>query len=332
MIKLLRIPFPTEQFFQVFEKYNQTVFPMQFALILAAIAAVTLATNPKPFANKIISGLLGFLWLWAGVAYHLIFFTKISPPAYFFGASFVFQGLLFLYEGVLRNRLSFLASRRFHGIIGAILIVYALAIYPLIGYALGRTFPTSPTFGVPCPTTIFTFGLLLWTDKRFPLSLLIVPILWSIVGTSAALSFGIKEDFGLLVAGTIGTASIIWRNLTPKMEFNMESETKLTLIKIIHTAIWVFFNFVIFYMLYAAIANKLDLWLWIGYGFVSLEGVILLTFRFVCPLSMMARKYSNSTKDNFAIYLPNWLSKYTFLIYTTICTIVLIITIYQTLN
>ncbi|WP_414541485.1 DUF6064 family protein [Nostoc sp. CCY0012] len=28
--------------------------------------------------------------------------------------------------------------------------------YPLIGYALGRIFPTSPTFGVPCPTTIFT--------------------------------------------------------------------------------------------------------------------------------------------------------------------------------
>jgi hypothetical protein len=112
----------------------------------------------------------------------------------------------------------------------------------------------------------------------------------------------------------------------------MKSETKLTLIKIIHTAIWIFFNFVIFYMLYAALANKLDIWLWIGYGFVSLEGLILLTFRFVCPLTLIARKYSNSTKDNFAIYLPNWLSKYTFLIYTTIFSIATIITIYQLLN
>lgn len=85
-------------------------------------------------------------------------------------------------------------------------------------------------------------------------------------------------------------------------------------------------------MLYAAIANKLDIWLWIGYGFVSLEGLTLLTFRFVCPLTLIARNYSNSTKDNFAIYLPNWLSKYTFLIYTTICAIVLIITISQLLN
>jgi hypothetical protein len=56
----------------------------------------------------------------------------------------------------------------------------------------------------------------------------------------------------------------------------MKIETKLTLIKIIHTAVWIFFNFVIFYMLYAAIANKLDLWLWIGYGFVLLEGLTFL--------------------------------------------------------
>jgi len=112
----------------------------------------------------------------------------------------------------------------------------------------------------------------------------------------------------------------------------VENKTKLMLIKIVHTAIWIFFNVVILYMLYAAIANKLDIWLWIGYGFVSLEGLTLLTFRFVCPLTLIARNYSNSTKDNFAIYLPNWLSKYTFLIYTTICAIVLIITIYQILN
>ena len=118
----------------------------------------------------------------------------------------------------------------------------------------------------------------------------------------------------------------------------MKSETKLTFIKTIHTAIWVFLNFVIFYMLYAAMptaasyANKIDVWLWIGYGFVFLEGLILLTFKLHCPLNLLARKYSNSPKDNFDIYLPSWLAKYTKLIYTTIFAIILIITIYQILN
>ena len=112
----------------------------------------------------------------------------------------------------------------------------------------------------------------------------------------------------------------------------MESKTKLTLIKSIHTLIWIFFNVVIFYMLYAAITNKLDRWLWIGYGFIALEGLILLTFQSHCPLNLLARKYSHSTQDNFDIYLPSWLAKYTKLIYTTIFAIVTIITIYQMLN
>ncbi len=212
----LGIPFTIEQFFQVFEKYNQAIYPIQFVLILIAVVVIVLAASRKPSRNKIISGLIGFLWLWTGIVYHLIFFTAISPPAYLFGTLFIFQGLLFLYEGVARSRLSFRAGRGFDGILGAVFMAYALVIYPLIGYGLGRIFPVSPTFGAPCPTTIFTFGLLLWGNRRVSLSLLIIPVLWSIVGTSAALSFGVKEDFGLIVAATMGTAAIVRRNLTLK--------------------------------------------------------------------------------------------------------------------
>ncbi|HTL90067.1 MAG TPA: DUF6064 family protein [Leptolyngbya sp.] len=208
-MKATGIPFTTEQFLQVFEKYNEAIYPIQFALILVAIMAIALAVSRKSFANKTISGLLGFLWLWTGVIYHLTFFTKISPPAYVFGVLFVFQGFLFLPEGAVKNCLSFRITQKFYGILGAIFITYALVIYPLIGYALGQIFLSSPTFGTPCPTTIFTLGLLLWADKKVPLRLLIIPVLWSIAGTSAALNFGIKEDFGLIVAGTLGTASIL---------------------------------------------------------------------------------------------------------------------------
>ena len=112
----------------------------------------------------------------------------------------------------------------------------------------------------------------------------------------------------------------------------MENNIKLILIKVVHTLIWVFFNFVIFYMLYAAIANKLDLGLWMGYAFVFLEGLTLLTFKNHCPLNILARKYTNSQKANFDIYLPSWLAKYTKLIYTTIFAIICIITLYQILN
>ncbi len=94
----------------------------------------------------------------------------------------------------------------------------------------------------------------------------------------------------------------------------MHISTKLIVVKFIHTLIWVFFNIVIFYMLYAVIQNKLDIWLWIGYGLIFLEGLTLLVFKFFCPLTLIARRYSDSQEDNFDIYLPNWLAKNTKLI------------------
>jgi hypothetical protein len=112
----------------------------------------------------------------------------------------------------------------------------------------------------------------------------------------------------------------------------MQNETKLTIVKAIHTVIWLFFNFVIFYMLYAAVAGKLDRWLWIGYGLFVLEGAVLLAFKLSCPLTLVARKYSNSTQDNFDIYLPNWLAKYNKPIYMAILAMVGLITVYQLLK
>jgi hypothetical protein len=70
-------------------------------------------------------------------------------------------------------------------------------------------------FGVaPCPTTIFTFGLLLWTRGRVPGWLLAVPTLWALIGFTAALTLGILEDTGLLVAGLLGTGLLLYRNRT----------------------------------------------------------------------------------------------------------------------
>lgn len=111
----------------------------------------------------------------------------------------------------------------------------------------------------------------------------------------------------------------------------MRKEEKLRLIKIVHTVIWVFFNVVIFYMLYAVITNKIDLWLWIGYGIILLEVLTLLAFKMYCPLTVWARSYSDSTKDNFDIYLPNWLAKYNKLIYTVIMAIITVLTVIRVL-
>ncbi|TSJ47967.1 hypothetical protein [Fluviicola chungangensis] len=112
----------------------------------------------------------------------------------------------------------------------------------------------------------------------------------------------------------------------------MKNEGKLRVIKTVHTAIWFFFNVVIFYMLYAVITNKIDRWLWIGYGLFILEGIILLVFKFFCPLTVLARRYSDSAKANFDIYLPDWLAKYNKTIYTSILGVIIVITLVRLLK
>lgn len=80
------------------------------------------------------------------------------------------------------------------------LLIYAMVLYPAIGWALGHRYPAAPTFGLPCPTTIATLGLLLWTAERPPVVAVVIPWLWCLIGTIAAIQLGVAEDLGLPVA------------------------------------------------------------------------------------------------------------------------------------
>ncbi len=212
------MPFTAQQFFEVFTQYNQFIFPMQFALVWAAFGAVLLAISRERRAGQIISGVLAFLWLWAGIVYHLIFFTRINSGAYIFGAMFVAEGVFLIYEGIVNKRLDFRFKLEADTVCGAVLMTYALLIYPVTGYLLGRVFPSSPTFGAPCPTTIFTFGLLLWAGRSLPLYLLVLPLLWAVIGSTATWHFGIAEDFGLPVAALVTGFLVFRRQFEPPEE------------------------------------------------------------------------------------------------------------------
>ncbi|MBK9013815.1 MAG: hypothetical protein IPM82_06860 [Saprospiraceae bacterium] len=197
----MELPFTLEQFLEVFRQYNLGVFPIQFLFLLLAVAVLAFAIWPKKNAGRAISAILGLLWLWMGIVYHWGYFAGINKAAYFFGVAFVAQGGLFLAKGALRNQLNFSHRPTPAVWAGSAMMLYSLVIYPLLGHILGHSYPASPTFGLPCPTTIFTLGILLWLDKKPPFYLLFIPLAWSVIGTVAAFKLGIREDIGLAVAG-----------------------------------------------------------------------------------------------------------------------------------
>jgi hypothetical protein len=88
------------------------------------------------------------------------------------------------------------------------LIIYAL-LYPALALAEGHAFPRTPTFGVPCPTTLLTIGWLLAADAPWPAAVALIPIGWALVGGSAALLFGVRTDLMLWVAGAVLATSIL---------------------------------------------------------------------------------------------------------------------------
>lgn len=198
----MNYPFSAEQFIGVMIKYNDAVWPMQVVFYLLALVTLFLIFRPSQTSSKIISAILGMFWLWMGIVYHWSFFAEINPAARVFGAMFVLEGILFVYYGLIRDKLSFKFDKSSRGYIGLGLAVVGLLIYPIVGYVMGHRFPGNPTFGLPCPTTIFTLGLLL-LSTAYSKRLIVIPFLWSLVGFMAAVSFGIKEDVLLLLSGLI---------------------------------------------------------------------------------------------------------------------------------
>jgi hypothetical protein len=195
----MRLPFTNEEFFDVLAAYNAACWPVVVALWAASVVAVVALLSSRASYDRWISVLLVIQWAWSAVAYHIAFFTRINPAAWLFAALFLLQAALFARSGLIRRDLSFNMSGTPWATFGWILIVYAL-LYPAITIAEHGSMTRVPTFGLPCPTTIFTAGLLLRAASP-PRSLLIVPILWSAIGGSAAFLLGVSADYALPVAG-----------------------------------------------------------------------------------------------------------------------------------
>jgi hypothetical protein len=199
------LPFSVEEFFAVFADYNESIWPMQWVLLAIAIAIVALTMSRLAHKNRLIDFSLAFLWAWMGVAYHLIQFTRINPAAYVFSAAFVGQGALFVWHGVAGKPLAVSYRPGLRTAAGTAMLAYALIAYPALNSFLGHVYPHRPTFGAPCPTTIFTLGLLTLARGRHQHTLSIIPLLWSLIGGSAAYLLGVWQDIGLLVTGLIAT-------------------------------------------------------------------------------------------------------------------------------
>lgn len=208
-------PFTAEQFFAVFRRYNEAVWPAQIGLIAAGLFTAFAAYRANARRSwpwtRVALALLAALWLWSGVVYHKMFFASMTPAGEIFGSLFIAQaGLLLLC--LWQNGSALEPTSRASIVVSLVLIAYALLLYPLLGLAAGQRYPALPTFGVPCPTTIFTFGIFCLLPALIPRFAIAVPVLWTLIASYAAFGFGVHEDLGLIVSAV--TAMIVLHHET----------------------------------------------------------------------------------------------------------------------
>lgn len=208
-------PFTREAFFEVFADYNAAIWPAQIAALVIGAAAIAQICFQPDHSSRSVPSVLALLWLGNGLGYHYRFFSSINVAAYSFAALFVLEAGLFA-GAAIGNGLRFRIARDFKSAAGLAFAGYAMVLYSALGILAGRGLMEGPMFGVaPCPTTIFTIGLLLLARGRAVIWLSIIPVLWSLVGLAAALQLGMPEDFGLPVASLVlaTTIGVSWAKI-----------------------------------------------------------------------------------------------------------------------
>lgn len=216
-----RLPFSSEEFLEVFQLYHAGTWPAVWIIHAGALAALFWITRPGRAGARRSAQFpllfLGGIWVWIGVAYQLSYFSVVNPAARLFALLFAWQGAWFLVEAYQSSLLIRSWGKDPISFTSAFLIFYSLVVYPLLGMQLGHAYPRGPIFGLPCPTTIFTFGILILIEGEGgiqPRRLLVLPALWTIIGSTAAVRFGILEDL-MLPASAIAVLILLRRRKTP---------------------------------------------------------------------------------------------------------------------
>ena len=169
--------FSARTYYRLFELYNLAVWPLQIVALALGFAIIILIWRSPVWSGRAVATILAGCWLFVAWAYFLERYDPINWVARYFAIGFVVQAALLMWTGIVRDRLRFdlrgIAVR-----IGLALIVYALALHPLIAPLTGRSWIQAEIFGLaPDPTVIATLGILLSAD-RLRWHLLAVPLLW----------------------------------------------------------------------------------------------------------------------------------------------------------
>ena len=103
------------------------------------------------------------------------------------------------------------------------------------------------------------------------------------------------------------------------------SSSKLKTVKVVHTLIWALLAGCVIAIPFLAWSADSTLSYWL-IGIVFIECIIIVIFGGHCPLTGVAARYTTDRRDNFDIYLPEWLARNNKLIFGSLYVLGVLIT------
>jgi polyferredoxin len=102
----------------------------------------------------------------------------------------------------------------------------------------------------------------------------------------------------------------------------------LVAIKLLHTVAWAFFVACILALPVAGALRRFDLALVLTV-LVLFETAVLVFNGWACPFTAIAARYTDDRRDNFDIYLPEWLARHNKRIFGTLFILGLLFVLYR---
>jgi hypothetical protein len=205
--------FSPDTYYRLFALYNADIWPAQILALAAGIAIFALMLGRAPWAGRAIALLLALCWLWVAWGFLATRYATINWAATSFAWAFAAQALLLVLSGALAGRLSFEHPLDWIERTGLGLFLFALAVQPLVGPALGHQWSEVELFGLaPDPTALAMLGTLLAAD-RIRFELLVVPLLWCVVTGATLWTMGAPDAFVMPAAGFLTLALALDKGL-----------------------------------------------------------------------------------------------------------------------
>ena len=99
----------------------------------------------------------------------------------------------------------------------------------------------------------------------------------------------------------------------------------ITSIKVIHTIIWSIMTMAVCQIGFSVVVMRFDSWFFVAMFLIVAESLVLAFNSWKCPLSDIARGYSDEKTPNFDIYLPKIIARYNKEIFSVVLVLILLL-------